>query len=74
MVTEWRDYIDSTPDILRGKPRLKGTRIPVTLVLGYLAEGRSAAEIRDQLPDVTDAHVSACLAYARDLTEFEAVS
>jgi uncharacterized protein (DUF433 family) len=26
----WREYIESTPDVLRGKPRIKGTRIPDT--------------------------------------------
>ncbi|MFH0844188.1 MAG: DUF433 domain-containing protein [Pseudomonadota bacterium] len=29
----------STPDVIRGKPRIKGTRIPVNLILGYFAEG-----------------------------------
>jgi len=31
----WREYIESTPDVLRGKPGIKGTRIPVSLILGY---------------------------------------
>ncbi len=37
MPIQWRDHIVSTPDTLRGKPRIKGTRIPVSLLLGYLA-------------------------------------
>ncbi|MDJ0736791.1 MAG: DUF433 domain-containing protein [Nostocaceae cyanobacterium] len=41
MPVDWRDYITSTPDILRGKPRIKGTRISVSLVLGYLATGQT---------------------------------
>jgi predicted HTH transcriptional regulator len=45
MPVEWRDHIVSDPAILRGKPRLKGTRIPVSLVLGYLAAGSSAEQI-----------------------------
>lgn len=36
---DWRDYIVSTSDVLRGEPRIKGTRIPVSLILGYLAAG-----------------------------------
>ena len=39
MESKWRENIESTPEVLRGKPRLKGTRIPVSLILGYLASG-----------------------------------
>ena len=41
MPIHWRDHIVSTPDILRGKPRIKGTRIPVSLLLGYLTAGHT---------------------------------
>ena len=34
MQVNWKDHIVSTPDVPRGKPRIKGTRIPVSLVLG----------------------------------------
>jgi uncharacterized protein (DUF433 family) len=43
----------SDPEILRGKPRLKGTRIPVGLVLGYLATGKTAQDIVAEFPDLT---------------------
>ncbi len=71
MQGEWKDYIASDPEILRGKPRLRGTRIPVSLVLGYLAAGKTAEEITQEFPDLTPEQVSACLNYARDLAEFE---
>lgn len=67
----WQDRIVSTPDVLRGKPRLKNTRIPVSLVLGYLAAGSTAEQIIAEFPDLTQEDVSACLSYARDLSEFE---
>ena len=41
----WQDYITSSPDILKGKPRLKNTRIPVSLILGYLAIGNTHEQI-----------------------------
>jgi len=69
--TGWRDYIVSTPDVLRGKPRIKGTRIPVSLILGYLAAGNPVDKIVEEFPDLTKEHVAACLDYARDLSEFE---
>jgi uncharacterized protein (DUF433 family) len=71
MSPNWREQIVSTPDVLRGKPRLKGTRIPVSLILGYLAAGRTAEEIIAELPDLNETQIAACLDYARDLAEFE---
>lgn len=71
MEVEWRDYIINTPDVLRGKPRIKGTRIPVSLVLGYLAAGNTVEKIIGEFPDLTKEQIAACLDYARELSEFE---
>jgi uncharacterized protein (DUF433 family) len=71
MQTNWRDYIVSTPDVLRGKPCIRGTRIPVSLILGYLATGSTVEEIIKEFPDLTKEQISACLDYARELSEFE---
>ncbi len=65
MATDWRDEIVSTPDVLRGKPRLKGTRIPVSLILGYLATGMTTEETQREFPDLTLGQIAACLSYAR---------
>ena len=73
MPVGWKDHIVSDSEILRGKPRLKGTRIPVGLVLGYLAAGKSVDDIVTEFPDLTHDQIAACLSYARDLAEFEAV-
>jgi len=67
----WQDHIESAPDVLRGKPRIKGTRIPVSLVLGYLAEGYSPEQIIAEFPDLSKEQIAACLDYARELAEFE---
>lgn len=71
MPVEWKDYVTSDSDILRGKPRLRGTRIPVGLVLGYLAAGKTAEDIIAEFPDLTREQIAACLDYARELAEFE---
>ncbi len=68
----WREDILSEPQILRGKPCVKGTRIPVALVLGYLAAGHDMAAIQREFPDLTTADVAGCLDYARELAECEA--
>jgi len=70
----WREHILSDPAILRGKPCVKGTRIPAALILGYLASGRDTATILREFPDLQPADVAACLDYARDLANFEAVT
>jgi uncharacterized protein (DUF433 family) len=71
METRWQDHIVSTPDVLRGKPRLENTRIPVSLVLGYLASGATPEDVMEEFPDLTRQDVTACLSYARDLSDFE---
>jgi uncharacterized protein (DUF433 family) len=71
MEANWRDHITSTPDVFRGKPRIKGTRIPVSLILGYLAAGSTFGDIISEFPDITKVQIAACLDYARDLSEFE---
>ena len=71
MHSAWKDHIESTPEVLHGKPCIKGTRIPVALVLGYLADGHTPDQIRTEYPDLTDEQISACLDYARELADFE---
>lgn len=71
MIVNWKDHIVSTPDVIRGKPRIKGTRIPVSLVLGYLAAGNPAEKIYGEFPGLNKDHIAACLDYARELAEFE---
>ena len=73
MPVDWKEYIVSDPAVLRGKPRLKGTRIPVGLVLGYLASGKTQDEIVAEFPDLNRQQIAACLDYARELADFEAV-
>ncbi len=74
MRINWREHIVSTPDILRGKPRIKSTRIPVSLILGYLADGYAKDKIIQEFPDLSIEQIAACLDYARDLSEFKTVA
>jgi uncharacterized protein (DUF433 family) len=73
MEAAWKTRIESDPRILRGKPCIKGTRIPVALILGYLAAGKSTDEILAEFPDLKGDDVTVALDYARDLADFEAV-
>ena len=62
MPVDWKDYIAVDPKILSGKPRIKGTRIPAGLVLGYLAAGKTAEDIISEFPDLTREQIAACVA------------
>ena len=59
------------PAILVGKPVIKGTRIPVSLILGLLANGADNAEIVADYPDLTDEDIRAAIAYAADRIDRE---
>ncbi|AFY35576.1 protein of unknown function DUF433 [Calothrix sp. PCC 7507] len=74
MPINWREHVVSSSDILRGKPRIQGTRIPVSLILGYLATGKTHDQILQEFPDLQQDQILACLDYARDLANFETVA
>ena len=63
----YHDRIIRDPEILVGKPVVKGTRIPVEVVLEYLAHNPDFAELFADYPRLTMEDVQACLAYAQDL-------
>lgn len=65
------DLIVSDPAVLHGQPRLRGTRIPVTVVLDCLAAGLTEAEITAQYPTLPGGSVRAALAYAAQLAHEE---
>jgi hypothetical protein len=67
------DQIVIRSDVMAGKPCIRGTRIPVYLLLQKLAAGESAAEIMRAYPQLTPADLQACLAYASLLATEEAV-
>jgi uncharacterized protein (DUF433 family) len=60
----WPDRIIVDPEILAGKPVIRGTRIAVELVLELLAAGQPEHEILSNYPGLTREDVLACLSYA----------
>lgn len=65
---DWRAYIAADPDIMHGAVCLRGTRIPVSVILDNLAAGESADTILSEYPTLRAEHIPAALAYAADLT------
>lgn len=60
-------YIITDPQILAGKPVIKGTRIPVDLILKKLAQNITTEEILKDYPRLTKKHIQEILAYAHSL-------
>lgn len=71
MPREERIIVD--PEILVGKPVIKGTRLAVEFVVGLLAEGWSVDGILANYPGLTSEDIRACLGYAKRLREAEKV-
>jgi uncharacterized protein (DUF433 family) len=65
------ERIEINPKIMAGKPVIKGTRIPVYLILDLLAEGKTFDDIIDAYPDLQKEDIEAALHYAGHLTRFE---
>jgi len=66
------ERIASDSRVCSGKPCIKGTRIPVHMILDLLATGESFEGIRKAYPNITDKDIRACLAYASILADEEA--
>jgi uncharacterized protein (DUF433 family) len=71
MTTNERIVLD--PNVLSGKPVVRGTRLSVEFVVGLMAEGWSEKDILSNYPELTRDDITACLAYARDVLSAERV-
>lgn len=69
----WRNHIEINPDVLVGKPVVKGTRLSVEYVLDLVAVGVPEAEILANHPRLTREAILACVAYAAELVRGERV-
>jgi uncharacterized protein (DUF433 family) len=65
--------ISLAPDILAGKPVIRGTRLSVEFVIGLMADGWTEADILANYPKITHDDIIACLVYARDTLSVERV-
>ncbi len=65
--------IEVDPQIMLGKPVIRGTRIPVELILRKLSEGATEADLLDAYPRLTREDIQAALAYAADSVAHELI-
>ena len=67
------DRIEVNPDVMLGKPVIRGTRVPVELVLRKLSDGTSEADLLDAYPNLTREDIHAAMRYAADTLAHEEV-
>ena len=60
------DRIERNPEVMLGKPVIKGTRIPVELIVRKLGEGSSMEDLLDGYPKLEKPDIHAALLYAAD--------
>jgi uncharacterized protein (DUF433 family) len=70
---DWRERIKVDPKIHHGDPCIKGTRVPVSMLVGSLAEGMTESEILDEYPQLKPEDIRAALAYAAEIVEQESL-
>lgn len=63
----YRKYIERNPDVMLGKPVIKGTRITVELLMRKLANGYSTEDLLKSYPHLTREQILAALEYAADM-------
>lgn len=68
-----RDRVEIDREVMLGKPVIRGTRIPVELVLRKLSEGATEADLLDAYPRLEQADIRAALAYAADAVAHEII-
>ena len=69
----YRHYITSDPNVLFGKPAIRGTRIAVEHILDELAGGTTIEELLEEYPRLTREAIYAALAFAADTLRAEVV-
>lgn len=63
---DYRKIITTEPGTRGGQPCIRGMRLTVSDVLGYLASGMTEAEVIEDFPELTPEDIRACFAFAAD--------
>jgi len=67
------ERITLNPNICFGKPTIRNLRYPVEMLLDLLSAGMTTAEILEDYPDLEEADILACLAYASELVKVKSI-
>jgi len=69
----WQEHIATNPKVMFGKPVIKGTRIPVDLILEKLAFNYSFDDLMTAYPNITIEDIQSCLLYAANNAKHDKV-
>jgi uncharacterized protein (DUF433 family) len=69
----WKEFIHSDPEILKGKPVITGTRLSVEFILGLYEKGWTEEIILENYPSLTHESLKALFAYVKECMELETV-
>ena len=70
-IEDTTERIVRIPGVLGGKPVIKGTRIPVDMILERLTFDLDLKTLFEDYPELTEADIKACIAFAKELVEDE---
>ena len=73
MTEELLKRIEVNPAVMLGKPVIRGTRIPVELILRKLSEGATEQDLQEAYPRLVQKDIQAALAYAADTLAHETI-
>ena len=62
----YHDRIEKKPDVILGEPIIKGTRIPVELIIRKLGEGAYIPDLLDAYPNIVEKDIHAALLYTAE--------
>ncbi len=72
-VMDWREYVHADPEILLGKPVIKGTRLSVDFILRLFASGWTEKQVLENYPTLTSESLRAVFAFAAECLGEEAL-
>ena len=70
---DWHHHIHSDPEVLVGKPVIRGTRLSVDFVLSLFAQGWTEQQILDNYPTLSPESIRAVFAFAAECTGEETI-
>ena len=73
MPEKYLERIEVNPAVMLGKPVIKGTRVPIELLLRKLSEGATESDLLDAYPRLTKIDIQAALAYAASALAHETI-
>jgi uncharacterized protein (DUF433 family) len=67
------ERIEANPEVMLGKPVIRGTRVPVELILRRISEGATEEDLLASYPHLTRDDVRAAVAFAADTIAYEEI-